>query len=160
MSTEQIFDLANALVMPFWLLLVLAPRWRPTQLLVHSALVPAVLGVVYTFMLTSGLSGGPANDEPAFSLAWLLIAFQVPEALVAGWIHYLVFDLFVGAWEVRDAQRLGIAHLAVVPCLFLTLMAGPAGLLLYLVLRFALRSDLLLHALEPGEGAPASPSTP
>ena len=52
-----------------------------------------------------------------------------------GWIHYLAFDLFVGAWEVRDAQARGIHHLLVIPCLFLTLMAGPGGLLLYWAIR-------------------------
>jgi hypothetical protein len=54
---------------------------------------------------------------------------------LAGWIHYLAFDLFVGAWEVRDAQRQGIHHLLVIPCLLATLMAGPAGLALYWLLR-------------------------
>ena len=52
--------------------------------------------------------------------------------LLAGWVHYLAFDLFVGSWEVRDAQRLGIPHLLVVPCLVLTFLFGPVGLLLYL----------------------------
>ena len=62
-----------------------------------------------------------------------------PALALVCWIHYLVFDLFVGAWIVRDAARRGVAHLAVVPCLLLTLMVGPAGLLLYLVLRLAFR---------------------
>ena len=51
--------------------------------------------------------------------------------LLAGWIHYLAFDLLIGSWEVRDARELGIPHLFVVPCLFLTFMFGPAGWLLY-----------------------------
>jgi hypothetical protein len=62
--------------------------------------------------------------------------------LLAGWIHYLAFDLFVGSWEVRDAQRVGIHHLFVVPCLVLTVLFGPIGLLLYLLLRAALRRRL------------------
>ena len=65
--------------------------------------------------------------------------FQSHGVLVAGWIHYLAFDLFIGAWEVRDAQANRVPHLLVVPCLLLTFMLGPAGLLLYLVLRAALR---------------------
>jgi Mn2+/Fe2+ NRAMP family transporter len=65
--------------------------------------------------------------------------FTSPVAATAGWIHYLVFDLFVGAWQVRDAQRRGITHLAVIPCLVLTLLAGPVGLLLYLALRTGMR---------------------
>jgi hypothetical protein len=69
------------------------------------------------------------------SLQEVTILFSDPNLLLAGWIHYLAFDLFVGAWEVRDAQRQGIHHLLVIPCLLATLMAGPAGLALYWLLR-------------------------
>jgi hypothetical protein len=61
-----------------------------------------------------------------FTNAWLLLA---------GWLHYLAFDLLIGTWEVRDAQERGIPHALVVPCLFLTFMFGPAGWLLYVTLR-------------------------
>ena len=63
--------------------------------------------------------------------------FTSPFAVLAGWVHYLAFELFVGAWEVRDARRRNVPHLLVVPCLALTLMLGPAGLMSYLMLRFA-----------------------
>src|SRR4051812_21348401 len=52
--------------------------------------------------------------------------------LLAGWTHYLAFDLFVGRWEVRDAQRRGIPHLLITPALVLTFLLGPAGFLFYL----------------------------
>jgi hypothetical protein len=55
--------------------------------------------------------------------------------LLAGWVHYMAFDLFIGAWETRDARRAGVPHLMVVPCLILTFMLGPIGLLVYLALR-------------------------
>ena len=61
--------------------------------------------------------------------------FSHDHLLLAGWIHYLAFDLFIGSWEVRDAQRLGIPHLWVVPCLLATFLFGPLGLLAYLGLR-------------------------
>ena len=70
--------------------------------------------------------------------------FSVPQAVLAGWIHYLVFDLFVGAWEVRDAKRLGISHWFILPCLFFTLMLGPIGLLLYFILRWAMRREFFM----------------
>jgi hypothetical protein len=65
-----------------------------------------------------------------------MVAFSAPHIAVAGWIHLLVFDLFVGAWETRDAQRRGVPHLLLVPCLIVTLMIGPVGLLLYVLVRF------------------------
>jgi hypothetical protein len=61
--------------------------------------------------------------------------FTQPGIALAGWIHYLAFDLFVGAWEVRDASRHGVPHRVVVPCLVLTFLLGPSGLLAYLALR-------------------------
>ena len=61
--------------------------------------------------------------------------FSQRGALLAGWVHYLAFDLFVGAWIVATAPKYGIAHWLVLPCLFFTLMAGPVGLLLYFILR-------------------------
>ena len=73
-----------------------------------------------------------------YSLAGVMAFFASPVAATAGWIHYLVFDLFVGAWLARDAQRRGVAHWLVIPCLIVTLMAGPVGLAAYLVLRTGL----------------------
>jgi hypothetical protein len=65
-----------------------------------------------------------------------MIGFSAPHIVVAGWIHYLIFDLFVGAWESRDAVRRGVPLWLVIPCLLGTLMFGPLGLLLYLTVRF------------------------
>ncbi len=61
--------------------------------------------------------------------------FENPVVLLAGWIHYLAFDLWVGCWELTNAQKLGINHFLVIPCLFLTFMFGPIGLLLYFIIR-------------------------
>lgn len=78
----------------------------------------------------------PFPEEGSFSsLEGVMTFFQDPWLATAGWIHYLAFDLFVGAWELRDAQRRGINHLLVVPCLVITFLAGPAGLLLYFIVR-------------------------
>lgn len=135
MTPEQVFLIATYGVMPFWLLLALAPKWRWTQTLVHSALVPVLIGIAYSYY---ALTGPFFSGEGGFgSLPDLMVLFRSPEAVLAGWLHYLVFDLFVGAWEVRDAERRGMNHWLVVPCLVFTLMLGPTGLLLYLVLRTA-----------------------
>lgn len=139
MDPSVLFQLCNTAVMPFWALLVLAPGWEWTQRLVHSVLVPAVLGLVYIYCMAAG-AGVEAPEGAGFgSLEGVMLLFTVPESVLGGWVHYLVFDLFVGAWEVRDARRRSIPHLAVVPCLVLTLMLGPAGLLAYVALRAGLR---------------------
>ena len=136
MTPHELFPIFNFGVMPAWALLVLAPRWRWTQRLVHSAVLPVAMTTAYlVLLLRADIPAGAGGT----SLDAVLRMFASPELALVCWIHYLVFDLFVGAWIVRDAGRRGISHLLVIPCLLLTFMVGPAGLLLYLVLRLALR---------------------
>ncbi len=98
-------------------------------MLVQSIAVPLVIGLTYLWLFATASIGGALPEGGNFtSLAGVMAFFTSPVAATAGWIHYLVFDLFVGAWQVRDAQARGISHLAVVPCLILTLLAGPVGL--------------------------------
>jgi hypothetical protein len=146
MSDEGLFLLANASVVPAWLLLALAPRSTWTLRLVHSALYPALFGIAYTlgFLWVGAGSSGASEGASVMSLAGIGAAFADPRTLLVGWVHYLVFDLFVGAWQARDAQRRGVPHALLLPCLFLTFMAGPMGLLLYLALRWARTRDATL----------------
>lgn len=133
MSPHQLFSIVNPGILPFWLLLALFPRWRYTQTIVAFA-VPVLLALLYLYLLFRTFTGeGAAGDFN--SLDGVAKLFSSPTALLAGWVHYLAFDLFIGAWQVRDAQARGIRHWLVVPCLFLTLMYGPVGLLLYFCLR-------------------------
>lgn len=137
---DTVFLICNAAVMPFWLLLMVLPRARVTSMLVHGPVVPLLLGLVY---VGGFLSMGPPPEGAGFgTLAGVMKFFSMPQGVLVGWVHYLIFDLFVGAWEARDAQRLGIPHLLLLPCLFFTLMLGPIGLLLYLGLRLAMRRRL------------------
>ena len=136
MNPESLFSLAGAIVLPGWLLLAVLPRWRWTATLVSGVLLPGVLGLLYAYILIAHWG----SSEGGFgSLAEVSQLFANPWLLLAGWVHYLAFDLFIGAWEVRDAQRLKIHHLLVAPCLFFTFVFGPVGLLLYLALRGVLR---------------------
>ncbi|MGB5701966.1 MAG: ABA4-like family protein [Polyangiales bacterium] len=134
MTLEMLFRAANYAVLPFWLLLLVAPRWSWTQRLVHGPVVVLLLTPIYAYML---LGYAPAPEGTTFlTLYGVMIGFSAPNIVVAGWIHYLIFDLFVGAWESRDAVRRGVPHWLVIPCLLGTLMFGPIGLLLYVTARF------------------------
>jgi hypothetical protein len=142
MDPELVFLVCNNGVLPAWVLLAVAPHWVWTQRIVHAVWIPAVLGIAYAaaFATSPGMPEGAGFG----SLPGVMLAFSVPHFALAGWIHYLAFDLFVGAWEVRDARRNGIHHLWVVPCLLLTLMLGPIGLLLYVVVRFVAKRTTTL----------------
>jgi hypothetical protein len=131
-SPEAVFSMASTAVLPGWLLLVFAPRWRHTARLVCAVVIPGLLAVLYAAIIAARWAGAEGGFS---SLADVQKLFADPWILLAGWVHYLVFDLFIGAWEVRDAGRLGIPHLLVVPCLVLTFLFGPAGLLLYGIVR-------------------------
>ncbi len=137
MALETLYIWFTYGVLPFWLLLAILPHWRVTQWVVHSIVAPLFLGAAYALFISDVFANAP--DGGTFStLPGLMVFLSEPSAVLAGWLHYLVFDLFIGAWQVRDAKRRGISHWFVIPCLFFTLMAGPIGLLLYLLLRIAL----------------------
>jgi hypothetical protein len=135
-----IFKIANISVIPAWLLLIIIPRSTITRKVVHSYLYPVLLGVFYLFLLVVSWGGEGGMD----TLENLKLSFQRDEVLVLGWVHYLVFDLFIGAWIARDATANGIKHLSIIPSLVLTLFVGPVGLLSYLILRTILLRRLML----------------
>jgi hypothetical protein len=140
MTADQLFSLCNFLVLPGWVLLVVVPRWRWTQRIAAVAL-PLALATIYLSLIVMffGKSGGGFG-----SLAQVTKLFQNPYLLLAGWIHYLAFDLFTGSWEIRDAQRLRVAHGFVVPCLLLTFLFGPVGLLTWFLIRTSLRGTAVM----------------
>jgi len=139
MTAESLFSLCSTGVVPGWLLLIFAPRWRWTQRLVASGGLSLLLAAVYLVLIAIHFKGAEGGFG---SLAEVARLFRNPYLLLAGWIHYLAFDLFIGGWEVRDAQALGLPHPAVVPCLLLTFLFGPIGLLTYFGLRLGLKGRL------------------
>ena len=138
MNPNLLFKLANNAALLGWIMLIFLPRWRWSARLVAPVLVPALLAVLYAFLVITQFGYSPGGFS---SLSSVGLLFQNRSMLLAGWVHYLAFDLFVGSWEVRDAQRIGIAHYLVAPCLVLTFLFGPAGWLLYVLIKsLALRT--------------------
>jgi hypothetical protein len=133
MSLDQVFSLASTLAAVGWLFLIILPR-RPIAVHFAGLFVPMVLAAMYLYFIATHMRGAEGGFG---SLNDVALLFQKRELLLAGWIHYLAFDLFIGAWEVRDAQRVEIPHLVVVPCLIMTFMLGPIGLLFYIAIRSA-----------------------
>jgi hypothetical protein len=135
MTAESLFSICSMLVLPGWVLLVFLPRWSWTQR-IAAGIVPLVLAIAYLVLIVTNFR----KSQGGFgSLQQVSQLFQNPYNLLAGWVHYLAFDLFIGAWEVRDAARLRIAHALVIPCLVLTFLFGPIGLLTWFLIRSSLR---------------------
>jgi Domain of unknown function (DUF4281) len=134
LSPDLAFRAGNLLALASWVGLALSPpsrRWTPRVWQLTGLGVPLLLALGYVALLLA--YWGPGGFG---SLAELRQLFERPGLLAAGWLHYLAFDLFVGTWIARDAARRGLPHGAVLPCLALTFMVGPAGLLAYAAITF------------------------
>ena len=131
MTPDHVFSAANTVALASWLLLLLPGR-NKVSAIVAGVVVPAMLALLYVALIAVNFAGSQGGFSTIGNVGLL---FSNPWLLLAGWIHYLAFDLLVGTWEARDARERGIPHLAVVPCLILTFLFGPAGWLLYLAVR-------------------------
>lgn len=130
-----------------WLVLFLLPFWPVTTFSPQNfvvGIVALLLSIAYVYLVFLG----KRHDDPHhkvrgsfWSLKGIINLFKTPRIVLAGWVHYLVFDLMVGLFIVTNAAHYNISHWLLLPCLFLTMMFGPAGLLLYLLLRFMLTGD-------------------
>ena len=137
---ETLFGAINVAVLPAWALLLLAPGWRHTQR-VAVTVTTALIACVYVGLIVFSLVTGTGAEGVDFqSVDGVAAIFSHPLGVVAGWAHYLAFDLFVGAWVVRDARARGVPHLLTVPAIVLCFLAGPAGYLLYRITRTLRRS--------------------
>lgn len=142
MNWEIFFSLANGWAMIGWLALAFAPR-GPKILALILYLGVFLLCFAYAILLSGLMSGlidggaGAADGDGAgfTTLAGVMNLFAAPGGALVGWIHYLAFDLFVGMWIARDADQKGFGRMVQLPFLVMTLLAGPVGLLIWLVIR-------------------------
>lgn len=131
MDMHYIFEITGPIAIAGWLLLLfspLAPVWINR---ISGFAIPVVLGLFYTGLSTiffTGVEGGFG------SLTDVMLLFKNEQAVMAGWLHYLAFDLFIGAWQVRHARKIGMPFWMVLPALPLTFMFGPVGLVLFLII--------------------------
>jgi hypothetical protein len=136
---ETIFSVCSSLAMVGWAGLILLPGQKLVVDVLARVVIPVIIGLIYLFLMASNFASAPA-DAGFGTLDAVASLFTIRGLLLAGWIHYLAFDLFVGSWEVSDARANGIHHLLVVPCLVATFMAGPVGLVLYFAIKYASRA--------------------
>ncbi len=130
----QLFSWGGYLAMLGWVALVASLFWgaiRAWTWRITGIAIPAVLALAYVYLL---MNNSDANPEGGFgSIEAVRALFSDDPALAAGWIHYLAFDLFIGTWIVRAGLASGVHPVLLLPCLPLTFLLGPAGLLLALI---------------------------
>ena len=133
MYADQLFALCNGIAGISWLLLIILPWWWSDKLIIGIVII--LFALVYAWLLFSNFS---FSDISSFgSLSGVMELFRKPEMVTAGWIHYLAFDLLAGIFIRRNAIKHGISKWVIIPCLLLTFMFGPVGLLLYLLIRWS-----------------------
>lgn len=131
LDPEAAVSIGNQAAMAGWAILILLPRWDAI-ILVPKYLIPLGLCLFYPLFFLPEFAGSGGGFGSLDAIATL---FQNPRILAAGWLHYLAFDLFVGAWIAQDADRLGAPRTIQAGLLAMTFMFGPVGLALYLVAR-------------------------
>ena len=143
------FRVSSYVTMIGWFILFCLPSWQLGRELV-IAIIVSLLCFIYSYLVFFG----KRHDDPSlkirgsfWSLKGVMGLFQSPRAVLAGWIHYLAFDLMIGLYILNDAVINNIAHWMLIPCLLLTLLFGPAGLLAYFLLRFGLTQEFMLMNL-------------
>lgn len=140
MTPDQLFQFANPLALLGWSALLVAPVAPRAAQALAAAAIPLLLSLAYAGLVLAFWWQAPGGFG---SLAEVQTLFTHPQIALAGWVHYLAFDLFLGAWAVRTARAEGIPHWTVIPCLLLTFLFGPAGLLAFAILRFTLVRKVL-----------------
>jgi len=131
---ETLFELSSLAVLPFWALMIFLPRWRVTKRLMSSPMVCAAPAALYAALVIPRFAEvWRAVSSPELSGVAALLGS--PVGATVGWLHFLAFDLFVGRWIYLDGRERGVSGRVMAPVLFLTLMVGPCGFLLYLIAR-------------------------
>ena len=138
MEPSTVFQVVNVLPLPIWLVWMAAPRSRLARTLARSLWPWGVLAALYTAIIVGVLARGGLDPGAYASLGGVMALFDVEWIALAGWVHYLCFDLFVGRWIMNDAPDAGYW---LTPILLLTFMFGPVGLLAYLGMRGGLGFD-------------------
>ncbi|MBX9700121.1 MAG: DUF4281 domain-containing protein [Acetobacteraceae bacterium] len=135
MPPETLFSTANLLAILGWAGLLALPFHRATNWWLAGVAIPTLLSALYLALLAIHAPGAEGGFS---SLAGVAALFRTEGVLLAGWVHYLAFDLFIGAWICRRAQADGLSPWIARLCLPPTFLVGPVGLLLFLGLRLAL----------------------
>ena len=128
MNASSIFSFGNSFVLIGWILLVFLPDWKYTQVLILNGVV-VFFSILYSYLI--GRDIGSFDPNSFSTLANVKILFQNDDAVAAGWLHYLAFDLFVGAYIVRESKKVGTSRWIYTLILPFAFMFGPVGYLIY-----------------------------
>src|SRR5215203_915536 len=133
MDLEKVFSLTSIIATLGWIVLIFLPFWKKRdQYVLHFIIV--LLAIAYSWIIIKNFDTRILNNFS--TLAGVSELFSNKTLLLAGWIHYLAFDLLAGIYIIRNAAKNGIHHWLIAPILLLTFLFGPFGFLLYTVIKW------------------------
>lgn len=139
MTASSIFSFGNTFVLVGWILLIFLPKWKYTQIMILNGII-VLFAVLYAYLFSKDIA---SFDPNSFStLENVKALFQNDNAVAAGWLHYLAFDIFVGAYIVKESQKLEISRWIYTLILPFTFMFGPVGYLLFFIAKTAKTKSL------------------
>ena len=133
MTPTEVFSIASMITMPMWILMIFLTKWKVTRFLIDFKVIPLALAFIYAIYIFQAIQIGGMMDFG--SLKSVMALFTEENAVLAGWVHYLAFDLLIGMWMLDQNKELRINQLIMAPCLFLTFMLGPIGFLLFMIIK-------------------------
>lgn len=140
LNASAIFQFGNTFVLLGWLLLVFIPYWKYTQPIIMNGII-IILAIIYSIFILKDI--GSFNPDSFGSLESVMQLFTNEDSVAVGWIHYLAFDLFAGAYIMRKSKTLGISRVLATICLPFTFMFGPMGYLLFFIIKTVKTKSIL-----------------
>ena len=145
---ENIYLWSNIGILPFWIMLLIIPNSRITQILINSIILPLILSSAYVYVVYQSILLNESFYEVFklyLSLDNLYTAFATENFLLAFWLHFLALNIFLGLWMARDAIKYNISRKLVFFPLVLIYFTGPVGLILYWFIRVFYAKKLGFH---------------
>jgi|TARA_B110000285_G_scaffold69369_2_gene79782 hypothetical protein len=155
-TLETIYLVSNYSVIPLWLMLLVAPNSKFTNIIINTIALPTILAFTYGYLLYQQFYNGGMFAEEATNIALnnfsLYLGIDQLSSLMTSktflltfWIHFLTISIFVGTWIAKDAFRNGIHKYVTALPLILTYFTGPLGLFFYLFIRLVIIQKVRIH---------------
>ena len=148
LSFENIYLWTNFGILPFWIMIIVFPNSKITQVFVNSIILPLILGSAYIYVIYQTI----LLEEPFLDFIKLYLSldnlsqmFNSENFLLVFWIHFLALNIFLGSWVSRDAFKYNISRSLVAIPILLIFFTGPVGLVLYWFIRVFFARKLGFH---------------
>ena len=148
LTFENIYLWTNFGILPFWLMLIIIPNSKVTQILINSVILPLILSITYVYVIYQTV----LLDEPIFdifklylSLDNLYTVFATESFLLIFWLHFVALNLFLGSWMSRDGVKYNMRRSLIFVPLIMVYFTGPLGLVVYWLIRVFYAKRLSFH---------------